>query len=153
MSVDHRAEAERHLSQGSFITGPERAHPVDSVATDFHLRMAQVHATLAANQATTADVSSLRHTIHTLRFALIRQVAEGLALSAGDEAHQHAAGLARYLDSVDLNIDAEVDAYIEGIWGDPKGARLSPTERKAKWAAEPTPWDVQPTPEAAQPPQ
>ena len=142
MSTDHRAEAERHLSQGSFVSSPEKPHPNDPVATDFHLRMAAVHATLAAGQTTAADVASYRHTIHTLRFALVRQVAEGLALSEGDEAHQHALGLAQYLDSVDLNIDREVDAYIEGIgWGDPRDAWLNPTARKDKWVAEnPLPW-------------
>ncbi|MET7975807.1 hypothetical protein ABZW44_22730 [Streptomyces mirabilis] len=152
MNVNHRAEAERHLSRGSFVDGPEKPHPVDPVATDFHLRMAQVHATLAAGQTTSADVSSLRHAIHTYRFALIRQVAEGLALSEGDEAHEHALGLAKYLDSVDLNIDREVDAYIEGIgWGDPRDAWLSPAARKAKWMAEPTPWSSEADPWDAKP--
>lgn len=152
MSANHRAEAERHLSQGSFTAGPEKAHPIDPVATDFHLRMASVHATLATGETTAADAASYRHTIHTLRFALVRQVAEGLALSEGDEAHQHAAGLARYLDSVDLNIDAEVDAYIEGIgWGKPSDARLCPTERQAKWMAEPTPWSSGTDPWAVKP--
>ncbi|MFI5992418.1 hypothetical protein ACIBAC_11275 [Streptomyces sp. NPDC051362] len=151
MNINHRAEAERHLSTASYTDRPggSAANPA---AAAHHLAMAQVHATLAAAETAAADTASYRHTIHTLRFALVRQVAEGLALSEGDEAHQHAAGLARHLASVDLNIDAEVDAYIEGIWGDPKDARLTPTERKAKWMAEPTPWDVQPTPEAAQPP-
>lgn len=147
MSIDHRAEAEKHLSQGSFVSSPDKPHPTDPVATDYHLRMAQVHATLAAGEATAADISSYRHAIHTYRFALIRQVAEGLALSRGDEAHQHARGLAQYLDSVDLNIDREVDAYIDELgWGDPRDAWLCPTARRAKWDAEmPDPWADAPT--------
>lgn len=142
MSINHRAEAEKHASKAAHVSSPTKMHPIDPVATDFHLRMAQVHATLAAGETASADVASYRHAIHTYRYALIRQVAEGLALSEGDEAHQHARGLAQYLDSVDLNVDREVDAYIEGIgWGDPRDAWLSPTDRAAKWAAQPSPWD------------
>ncbi|WP_330173048.1 hypothetical protein OG875_05215 [Streptomyces sp. NBC_01498] len=154
MNTNHRTEAERHLSRGSFVSSPDRAHPTDPVATDFHLRMAQIHATLAAGETASADTASYRHAIHTLRFALIRQVGEGLALSEGDEAHQHAAGLAEYLDSVGLNIDREVDAYIDGLgWGDPRDARLSPTDRRAKRDAAPGPWDVKADPWADAPPQ
>jgi hypothetical protein len=150
MSIDHRTEAERCASKASYTN--EAGRPYNPEATDFYLKLAQVHATLAAGQTTAADVSSLRHAIHTYRFALIRQVAEGLALSEGDEAHQQARGLAQYLDSVDLNIDREVDAYIEGIgWGDPRDAWLSPTDRKAKWMAEPTPWSSGTDPWADEP--
>lgn len=96
--------------------------------------------------ATVADVTAYRHTITTMRFALIRHVAEGLALSNGDEAYQHARGLGTYLDSVGLNIDAEVDAYIRDQVGmEPRSTDLCPTERRAKWLAEidsmPLPWD------------
>jgi hypothetical protein len=145
MNIDHRAEAERRLLMAwEEDSTPERnAHLVAE---------AQVHATLAAGQTTAADTASYRHTIHTLRFALIRHVAEGLALSEGDEAHQHARGLAQYLDGVDLNIDREVDAYIEDIgWGDPRDAWLSPTARKDKWAKEPLPWGPDADPWADKP--
>lgn len=96
--------------------------------------------------ATVADVTAYRHTITTMRFALIRHVAEGLALSNGDEAYQHARGLGTYLHSVGLNIDAEVDAYIRDQVGmEPRSTDLCPTERRAKWLAEidsmPLPWD------------
>ncbi|MFG3046316.1 hypothetical protein ACGFZR_15470 [Streptomyces sp. NPDC048241] len=134
MSVDHRAEAEKHLSLGSYVKSPTKPHPVDPEGTDFHLRMAQIHATLAAGQTAAADAIAYRHTIQTMRFALVRHVAEGLALSEGDEAHQHARGLARHLDSVGLNIDREVDAYIDELgWGDPSDAWLNPTARREKW--------------------
>jgi hypothetical protein len=150
MSINHRAEAERCASKASYLS--DAGHPYNPKMTDFYLRLATVHATLAAGQTTSADVASYRHAIHTYRFALIRQVAEGLALSEGDEAHQHALGLAKYLDSVDLNIDREVDAYIEDIgWGDPRDAWLSPTARKDKWAKEPLPWGPDGDPWAAKP--
>ena len=159
MSIDHRAEAERLLASAdtSITAALEATLPIEdqqhaAVLTGILTNRAIGHALIAQGQTTAADVSSLRHAIHTYRFALIRQVAEGLALSEGDEAHQHALGLAKYLDSVDLNIDREVDAYIEGIgWGDPRDAWLCPTERKAKWMAEPTPWSSGTDPWAATP--
>ncbi|SDN18745.1 hypothetical protein [Streptomyces wuyuanensis] len=133
MTINHRAEAIR-LVEG-VLRDPE--FPELGNGGEGVIAAAQVHATLAAGETAAADVASYRHAIHTYRFALIRQVAEGLALSEGDEAHQHALGLAKYLDSVDLNIDREVDAYIEDIgWGDPRNAWLSPTARKAKRNAE-----------------
>lgn len=127
MSINHRAEAERRLLMAwEEDSTPERnAHLVAE---------AQVHATLAAGETAAADAVAYRHTIQSLRFALIRHVAEGLALSEGDEAHQHALGLAKYLDSVGLNVDREVDAHIEGLgWGDTQDAWLSPTARREKW--------------------
>ncbi len=47
MDINHRREAEKHASKGSFTKG-ENGHPADPIATDFHLRMATVHALLAA---------------------------------------------------------------------------------------------------------
>jgi len=141
MTINHRAEAEKHLSQGAFTQSPEKAHPIDPVATYFHLRMAQVHATLAAGQSGSADTAAYRHTIQTLRFALIRHVAEGLALSHGDEAHEHAKGLARYLDSVGLNVDNEVDTYVKEQTGmEPAEAQKPPSVRRAEWEAQPCPF-------------
>ncbi|MET9012271.1 hypothetical protein ABZX74_15335 [Streptomyces olivaceoviridis] len=132
MSINYRAEAERHASKASYTS--ESGRPYNPEATDFHLRIAQVHATLAAGQTAAADVAAYRHTIQSLRFALVRHIAEGLALSDGDEAHQHARGLAQYLDSVGLNVDQEVDAHIESLgWGDTRDAWLNPTARREKW--------------------
>lgn len=145
MSIDHRAEAEKNLSSAdtamaaalnSELPPGDQQHA--AVLAGILTNRALAHTNLAAVHASTADVTSLRHAIHTYRFALIRHVAEGLALSEGDEAHQHALGLAKYLDSVDLNIDRDVDAYIEErlSWGDPHDAWLDPTARREKWAAE-----------------
>lgn len=149
MSVNHRAEAERLLTSAdvTMAAALEKELPLEeqqhaAVVGGVLTNRGIAHAVLAAGQTTNADIASYRHTIHTLRFALIRQVAEGLALSEGDEAHQHALGLAKYLDSVNLNVDQEVDAYIENLgWGDPRDAWLNPTARRAKWDAEmPNPW-------------
>ncbi|MFD4378011.1 hypothetical protein [Streptomyces bacillaris] len=85
MTVNHRAEAEKHLSKGSFVTGPDTAHPADSVATDYHLRMAQVHATLARDEdaaATLADLrdanTKLRNDLANMRRIIVDHVADNL---------------------------------------------------------------------------
>jgi hypothetical protein len=154
MTINHRAEAERLLASAdtSIAAALEQTLPLAdqqhaAVLTGIITNRALGHAMLAQGQTAAADTAAYRHTIHSLRFALIRHVAEGLTLSEGDEAHQHALGLAKYLDSVDLNIDREVDDYIDDLgWGDPRDAWLSPTARKDKWAAEmPSPWDDTPS--------
>jgi hypothetical protein len=152
MSINHRAEAERHASKAAHVLSDTKAHPIDPIATDFHLRMAQVHATLAAGEARAADLASLRHAIHTYRFALVRQVAEGLIYSLTDEAHQHALGLSKYLDSVDLNIDREVDAYVEEHVGSGymKDAYEAPSVRHAKRLKD-SPWATTTTRDSGSP--
>lgn len=146
--TDHHAEAERLLAAAdtAIAAALEKDLPIEdqqhaAVLTGILTNRALGHASLAAVHATTVDVSSLRHAIHTYRFALIRQVAEGLTLSLTDEAHQHALSLAKYLDFVDLNIDREVEAYIEehvgsGYMAD---AYEAPSARNAKRLKE-NPW-------------
>ncbi|MFC9700876.1 hypothetical protein ACFTWD_09315 [Streptomyces sp. NPDC056943] len=136
MSINHRTEAEKHLSQASYVNGPQQ-HPVDPIATDFHLRMAAVHAQLAAGETAAADAASTRHALATYRSVLIQHIGGGLAHSKGDEAHEHALGLAKHLDSIGLNVDREVDTYIDQ-YGEitARDAWLSPTDRRAKWDAE-----------------
>lgn len=142
MSINHRAEAERHLSEGSFVQSPDKPHPADPIASDYHLRMAQVHATLAAGETAAVDAAAYRHTIQTMRFALIRHIADGLAHSESDEAHLHARGLAQYLDSVGLNVDRDVDARNEDLFGDTYARAVwdPPSVRRAKQDAEPLPF-------------
>jgi hypothetical protein len=154
VSTNHRAEAERLLSSldTTMTAALEQSLPIEdqqhaAVLTGILTNRALAHAALAQGATTSADVTAYRHTLQTMRFALIRHVAEGLALSEGDEAHQHARGLAQYLDSVGLNVDLEVDAHIEEHCGynDARDAWLSPTERRSKWDAEcRSPWDGTP---------
>lgn len=130
MSVNHRAEAERLLAEAR-VEGTEGVMWVRPE----NIAAAQVYATLADGETRASDLAAYRHTISTMRFALVRQIAEGLALSEGDEAHSRAVGLARYLDSVDLNVDREVDTYIEEHCGmSPRDAWKSPTVRREEWA-------------------
>jgi hypothetical protein len=139
VSINHRAEAEKHLEVAArnFLRGDNTASA---------LAAAQVHATLAAGDTARADTIAYRHTINTMRFALIRHVAEGLALSEGDEAHQHARGLATYLDSVGLNVDDEVDAYITEQCGYSDAARAykPPSVRREERLSGDDPWSNPP---------
>ncbi|MFJ9037910.1 hypothetical protein ACIRF8_15120 [Streptomyces sp. NPDC102406] len=146
--TNHSKEAERLLAAAdtAITAALEKDLPIEdqqhaAVLTGILTNRALGHASLAAGQTTSADVSSLRHAIHTYRFALIRQVAEGLIYSLTDEAHRHALGLSKYLDSVDLNIDREVEAHIEehvgsGYMAD---AYEAPSVRNAKRRTE-NPW-------------
>jgi hypothetical protein len=138
VTTNHRAEAEKHLAGAArHLT----EHPADMRIAEVSAAIGQGYATLADRETAAADVSSYRHAIHTYRFALIRHIGEGLALSEGDEAHEHARGLAKYLDSVGLNVDQAVDDYIEEHCGTtPANAWTPPSTRKAEWAAQPDPW-------------
>ncbi|MEU8839991.1 hypothetical protein AB0D97_12790 [Streptomyces roseus] len=144
MTINHRAEAERHLSKASFMTGDgPSATPVNPAAADFHLRAAQVHATLAAGETQAMDTASHRATIIAYRYALVRQIAEGLGLSETDEAHQHAKGLGRHLDDIGHNLDTEVEHYLTKYVGmDSKTALKAPSVRRAERDALPDPWAV-----------
>jgi hypothetical protein len=154
VSINHREEAELLLSKldTTMAAALEKDLPIEdqqhaAVLTGILTNRALAHASLAAGEATVADASSYRHTITTMRFALIRHVAEGRALSETDEAYQHACGLATHLDAVGLNVDDAVDAYIQDHLGmEPRDMDLCPTERRAKWIADcasmPTPWDT-----------
>lgn len=149
MSTDHRVEAERLLASAdtSMAAALEETLPLAdqqhaAVVTGILTNRALGHAMLAAGQTTAADVASYRHAIHTLRFALIQHIADGLAHSESDEAHGHARGLAQYLDSVGLNVDREVDARNEELFGDAyaRAAWDAPSVRRAKRDAEPLPF-------------
>lgn len=149
MSTNHRTEAERLLASvdTAIAAAFEKDLPIEdqqhaAVLGGILTNRGLAHAMLAAGQTTTADVASYRHTIHTLRFALIQHIADGLAHSEGDEAHGHARGLAQYLDSVGLNVDREVDARNEELFGDAyaRAAWDAPSVRRAKRDAEPLPF-------------
>lgn len=146
MTINHRAEAERHLSTASYKTGDgPNDMPINPAAAAFHLRMAQVHATLAADETRAVDEASHRATITAYRYALVRQIAEGLSLSDTDEAHQHAKGLAQHLDDIGHNLDAEVERYLtEYVGMEHKTALRPPSVRKAERADLSNPWDAEP---------
>jgi len=115
VSTDHRAEAERHLSQGSMVGSPEKPHPVDPIASDFHLRMAQVHATLARDEEQAA----------TTRNLVSAHIAKGLASREPDR-WKAALELTKALDEADCNMDDLVDARLADDGWDPRSAYKTP---------------------------
>lgn len=132
MTINHRAEAEKHLSLGSLVNSPEKPHPVDPIGTDFHLRMAQAHATLARNEeqaATTADLRDantlLRRREHAMRELVSTHIAKGLA-SRERNRWNAARELAQALDEADANVDDLVDARLSDAGWDPRSAYKSP---------------------------
>jgi hypothetical protein len=146
MNIDHRTEAEKHLSQGSFTKSPNTAHPVDPIATDYHLRMAQVHATLARDEeqaAATRDLKDaltlLRRREYATREAVSQHVAKALASREKDR-WKAGLDLTKALDEADCNIDNLVDARLADDGWDPRSAYKAPA------SAVPTgdPWDAKP---------
>jgi hypothetical protein len=133
MTINHRAEAERHLSKASFMTGDgPHATPVNPAAADHHLRMAQVHATLAAGQATTADASSYRAALTAWRGIVAHSVAWGLMHADTDVEHGRWRDVAQRLDEAGLNIDLDIDRILPSIDCTPAIGWDPPTVRAAK---------------------
>lgn len=133
MTVNHRAEAERHLSQASFMTGDgPHSMPVNPAATDAHLRMAQVHATLAAGQQSVADASAYRMALVTWRETVARSVAWGLMHATTDDEHRRWRDVAQRLDEAGLNIDLDIDRILPSIDCTPAIGWDPPTVRAAK---------------------
>ncbi|WP_097930962.1 MULTISPECIES: phiSA1p31-related protein [unclassified Streptomyces] len=135
MTVNHRAEAEKHLSKGSFVTSPDTAHPTDPVATDYHLRMAQVHATLARdeeNAATLADLrdanTKLRNDLANLRRIVVDHVADNLGRQ-DLYSWRSARDLTKELDAYGMNVDQAVDERLEERHIDPRQAWIGPHDQ------------------------
>lgn len=146
MSIDHRAAAEKHLSQGSFTKSPDTAHPSDPIATEYHLRMAQVHATLARDEdqaATTQDLKDalalLRRREYATREAVSQHVAKALASREKDR-WKAGLDLTKALDEADCNIDNLVDARLADDGWDPRSAYKAP----ASIAPADDPWAPKP---------
>ncbi|MDP5310463.1 phiSA1p31-related protein [Streptomyces poriferorum] len=135
MTINHRAEAERHLSQGAFTASPEKAHPIDPVATDFHFRMAQVHATLARDEENAATLADLRDANTKLRgdLASIRRiVVDHVADNLGRQdlfSWRSARDLTKALDAYGQNIDQAVDERLEERHIDPRTAWIGPHDQ------------------------
>ncbi|MEU1787048.1 hypothetical protein ABZ553_14480 [Streptomyces sparsogenes] len=148
MTINHRAEAEKHLSQGSFVRGAGKPHPVDPIATDFHLRLAQVHATLARDEQQAATTADLREALHSLRRRfddtrdlVAAHIACGLASREKDR-WQAARDLAQALDKAYNNVDELIDARLSDDGWDPRAAWKTPASAVPAddpWAATPPP--------------
>lgn len=132
MNINHRAEAERHLSQASHVSSPNRMHPIDPVTTDFHLRMAAVHATLAGQQETQVDTSGHTAALVSWRNVVTHAVAWGICFAETDEQHEPWWTLARHLDEAGLSINADVNRIAGDFGKNPVDIWLAPSVSRAK---------------------
>lgn len=133
MTINHRAEAERHLSKASFMTGDgPNATPVNPAAADVHLRMAQVHATLARDEEQAARTADMRDALRLLRgreYDIRKLVSTHIAKAlASREPNRWKAGLelAKALDMADCNMDEAIDARLSEDGWDPRSAYKTP---------------------------
>ncbi|BBB01023.1 hypothetical protein RVR_8255 [Actinacidiphila reveromycinica] len=126
--INHRAEAEKHASQAAHLKSDRRHHPIDPIATDFHLRMATVHATLAAGETTAASSTDMRDALillrrreYAMRDLVSTHIAKGLA-SREKNRWGAARALAQGLDEADANMDDLIDARLTDDGWDPRSA-------------------------------
>lgn len=137
MSIDHRAEAEKHLATA--------ARHLTEVSAD--MRIAEVsawighgHAALARNEeqaATTADlrdaITLLRRRNHAMRELIATHIVDALASKDAGRA-KAALHLARDLDEADANVDDLLNERMPADGWAPNWA-TSPTDDP--WAADP----------------
>lgn len=143
MSINHRAEAEKHLETAArHLTEA----PQDMRIAEVSAVIGQGHATLAHDEDQAATYADLREALHSLRrrFNDTRDlvavhIAEGLASREKDR-WKAAIELTKALDEAHCNVDEVVDARLSDDGWDPRSAYKAPASavrRDDPWA--PTP--------------
>jgi hypothetical protein len=143
MSIDHRAEAEKHLATAArHLTEDVRDMRIAEVSA----WIGQGHAALARGEeqaVTTADLrealSSLRRRFGDTRTLVAAHIAEGLASREKDR-WKAAIDLAKALDEAHCNVDDLVDARLSDDGWDPRSAYKAPASavrRDDPWADAP----------------
>lgn len=143
MSIDHRAEAERHLTNAARHLTED---PGDMRIAEVAAWIGQGHAALARDEeraATTADMKealhSLRRRFNDTREAVAAHIAKGLA-SREKQRWQAARDLAQGLDEAHNNVDDLIDARLSDDGYDTKTPWTHPgsaTPANDPWAATP----------------
>lgn len=129
MSIDHRAEAEKHLETAArHLT----ESPSDMRIAEVSAWIGQGHANLARNEeqaATTADLKNaiawLRRRERATRDLVSAHIAQGLASREPDR-WKAALKLTKALDAADCNMDDLVDARLADDGWDPRSAYKTP---------------------------
>jgi hypothetical protein len=144
--INHREQAEKHASQAAHLKSDREHHPIDPVASDFHLRMAMVHATLARADENTADQTNARDALillrrreYAVRELVSTHIAQGLA-SREPKRWKAAVDLAKALDEGDANMDDLIDRWLTDEGWDARSAWKTPasaTRSDDPWAASP----------------
>jgi hypothetical protein len=143
VSIDHRAEALRLAEESHSIPRPNDEGYCEA---DRLLAEAQVHATLArdeAQAATTADLRdatrALRRREYAMREAVSQHIAKALASRNADR-WKAGRNLAQALDEADCNVDDLIDARLRDAGWDARSAWKTPASlvpADDPWAAKP----------------
>jgi hypothetical protein len=143
MSINHRAEAEKHLANAArHLTEV----PADMRIAEVSAWIGQGHAALVRNEEQAVRTADLREALYSLRCRLndtrtlvAAHIADGLASREKDR-WQAAIDLSKALDEAHCNVDDLVDDRLEEAGWDPRSAYQAPASavRQADpWA--PTP--------------
>ena len=143
MSIDHRAEAEKHLETAArHLT----ESPADMRIAEVSAVIGQGHAALVRNEEQAATTAELKEAVHSLRrrfndtrSLVAVHIAQGLASREKDR-WQAAIDLTKALDDAHCNVDHLVDARLEDDGWDPRSAYKTPgsaVRRDDPWAATP----------------
>jgi phage protein D len=150
MSINHRAEAEKHLANAArHLTEDVRDMRIAEVSA----WIGQGHAAMARNEeqaATTADlrdaITLLRRREYATREAVATHIAKALASREPDR-WKAGLDLTKALDEADCNLDDLVDARLSDDGWDPRSAYKAPAGSggwigyaAAKAAPERDPW-------------
>lgn len=129
MTVNHRAEAEKHLANAArHLT----EHPSDMRIAEVAAAIGHGHATLARSEETTATAADLNEALQSLRRRfndtrthVSQHVAEALASRQMDR-WKAAIDLTKALDEAHCNMDDLVDAHLSDDGWDPRSAYKVP---------------------------
>lgn len=129
MTIDHRAEAEKHLATASRYLFK---NPADPQTAEIGAAIGQGHATLARNEehaATTADlrdaITLLRRRSYAMRNLIATHIAEAFASREPDR-WKSGKDLTQALDEADCNVDDLVDTWLSDHEWDPRAAYKAP---------------------------
>lgn len=143
MSIDHRAEAEKHLVTASRYLFAE---PADTQVAQIAAAIGQGHAAVARNEEQAATTADLREALHSLRRRyndtanlVATHIAQGLASREKDR-WKAALDLTKALDEAHCNMDDLIDARLSDDGWDPRSAYKTPASlvpHDDPWAAKP----------------
>lgn len=129
MSIDHRAEAEKHLANAARHLTEE---PADMRIAEVAAWIGQGHANLARDEEQAARTADLKDALRLLRgreYDVRKLVSTHIAKAlASREPNRWKAGLelAKALDMADCNMDEAIDARLSDDGWDPRSAYKTP---------------------------
>lgn len=143
MTINHRAEAEKHLANAAHHL---TEHPGDMRIAEVAAWIGQGHAALVRDEehaATTADLRDaltlLRRREYAMRELVSTHIAKALASRERDR-WKAGLDLAKALDEADCNMDGLIDNWLSDDGWDPRSAWKTPASavrRDDPWAATP----------------